>query len=150
MTEDEVFHTRIAGDLTGKIPTSIPGRWRLHELGRSSKVSLLRSVPVSGQNSKTLYDKLQIKDIDDLQRLAREHRLSGLPGIKRKTEENILKGIEMLRRGKERLPIGRVLPTAQDILSRLRKKARVRELTLAGSLRRWKETVRTSISSPID
>jgi DNA polymerase (family 10) len=103
----------------------------------------LLSVPGLGpKTAKLLLDKLQIRDIDDLQRLAREHRLSGLPGIKEKTEENILRGIETLRRGKERLPLGRVLPIAQDILAQLRNKASVRELTLAGSLRRWKETVK--------
>ncbi|HET6515895.1 MAG TPA: DNA polymerase/3'-5' exonuclease PolX [Thermodesulfovibrionales bacterium] len=106
-------------------------------------LSLLLSVPGLGpKTAKLLNEKLEIKDIDDLERLAREHRLTGLPGIKEKTEANILKGIEMLRRGKERHPLGRVLPVGNDIVEHLRKKAPVRELHLAGSLRRWKETIK--------
>ncbi|MCL4477437.1 MAG: DNA polymerase/3'-5' exonuclease PolX [Nitrospirae bacterium] len=148
MTEDELLAIPgIGKDLAGKIRHYIDsGKMEAYDELRKEVpegLTLLLSVPSLGpKTAKLLYDRLQIKDIDDLERLAREHRLSGLPGIKDKTEENILKGIEMLRRGKERLPIGRVLPTAQDILSQLRKKARVRELTLAGSLRRWKETVK--------
>ncbi len=148
MTEDELLAIPgIGKDLAGKIRHYIEsGKMEAYDELRKEVpegLTLLLSVPSLGpKTAKLLYDRLQIKDIDDLERLARERRLSGLPGIKDKTEENILKGIEMLRRGKERLPIGRVLPTAQDILSQLRKKAHVRELTLAGSLRRWKETVK--------
>jgi len=148
MSEDELLAMPgIGKDLAGKILHYIAsGKMEAYDELRKEVpegFTLLLSVPGLGpKTARLLYDKLQIKDIDDLQRLALEHRLSGLPGIKRKTEENILKGIEMLRRSKERLPIGRVLPTAQNILSLLRKKACVRELTLAGSLRRWKETVK--------
>lgn len=148
MTEDELLAIPgIGKDLAGKIRHYIEsGKMEAYDELRKEVpegLTLLLSVPSLGpKTAKLLYERLQIKDIDDLERLARERRLSGLPGIKDKTEENILKGIEMLRRGKERLPIGRVLPTAQDILSQLRKKAHVRELTLAGSLRRWKETVK--------
>jgi DNA polymerase (family 10) len=103
---------------------------------------VLLSVPSLGpKTARILYDTLKIKDIDDLERLAREHKLSGLPGIKEKTEENILKGIAMLKRGLERKPIGRVRPVAEELLEQLRKKAPVKELRLAGSLRRWKETI---------
>ncbi|HYA31589.1 MAG TPA: DNA polymerase/3'-5' exonuclease PolX [Thermodesulfovibrionales bacterium] len=106
-------------------------------------LTALLSVPGIGhRTAKLLHERLKVRDLDDLERLAKEHKLSGLPGIKQKTEENILKGIGMLRRGRERLPIGRVLPTADDLLSQLREKAPVRKLTLAGSLRRWKETVK--------
>jgi DNA polymerase (family 10) len=103
----------------------------------------LLSVPGLGpKTSKLLYDKLKIKSLDDLERLATEHKLVGLPGIKEKTEENILKGIEMLKRGKERQPIGRVLPIANDIVEHLKKKAPVSKIDLAGSLRRWKDTIK--------
>jgi len=148
MTEEELLAIPgIGKDLAGKIRRYIAsGKMEAYDELRKEVpegLTLLLSVPGLGpKTAKLLFDRLQIKDIDDLERLARERRLSGLPGIKDKTEKNILKGIEMLKRGKERLPIGRVLPTAQDILSQLRKKAPVRELALAGSLRRWKETVK--------
>jgi DNA polymerase (family 10) len=103
----------------------------------------LLSIPGLGpKTAKLLYDKLKVKGMDDLERLAREHKLIGLPGIKEKTEENILKGIEFVKRGTERRPIGTVLPVAEEIMRRIKEKAPVRDIAVAGSVRRWKETIR--------
>lgn len=137
----------IGQDLAGKIEEYLKtGRMQAHEeLKHEIPEGLLAllSVPSLGpKTSKLLYEKLKIKGIDDLERLASEHKLAGLPGIKEKTEENILKGIEMLKRGKERQPLGKVLPIANDILEHLKKKAPVDRIDLAGSLRRWKDTIK--------
>jgi DNA polymerase (family 10) len=106
-------------------------------------LSTLLSIPGLGpKTSKLLYDKLKITNIDELEKLAAEHKLAGLPGIKEKTEYNILKGIEMLKRGRERQPLGKVLPVANDILGHLKKKAPLERIDLAGSLRRWKDTIK--------
>lgn len=137
----------IGQDLAGKIEEYLKtGKMQTHEeLKHEIPEGLLTllSVPSLGpKTSKLLYEKLKIKGIDDLERLALEHKLVGLPGIKEKTEENILKGIEMLKRGKERQPIGRALPIANDILEHLRKKSPIFKIDLAGSLRRWKDTIK--------
>jgi DNA polymerase (family 10) len=148
MTEEELLAIPgIGQDLAGKIRHYIEtGKIDAYdELKREvpEGLTVLLSVPSLGpKTAKLLHERLKIRNIDDLERLARGHKLSDLPGIKHKTEENILKGIEMLRRGKESLPIGRVLPTANELLSQLQRHAPVRKLSLAGSLRRWKETVR--------
>jgi DNA polymerase (family 10) len=106
-------------------------------------LSMLLSVPSLGpKTAKLLYDKLKIKDIDELERFAKEHRLTGLPGIKEKTEENILRGIEMLKRGKERQPLGRVLPLAADIIEQIKRNVNVKKISIAGSLRRMKDTIK--------
>lgn len=108
-----------------------------------SGVFNILSIPGIGpKTTKLLFDKLKIKDIEELERFAKEHRLSALPGIKEKTEENILKGIAMLKRGRERQPLGKVLPLAKELLEQLQNKAPLTKLCLAGSLRRWKETIR--------
>lgn len=137
----------IGHDLAGKIEEYIKtGKMQAHEeLKHEIPEGLLTllSVPSLGpKTSKLLYEKLKIKSLDDLERLAKEHKLAGLPGIKEKTEENILKGIEMLKRGKERQPIGRVLPIANDILEHLKTRAPISKIDLAGSLRRWKDTIK--------
>lgn len=103
----------------------------------------LLSVPSLGpKTAKLLYDKLRIKNIEDLEEAARSHKLSKLPGIREKTEGNILRGIEMLKRGKERQPLGRVLPMAIEILKGLEASKDVKKLSLAGSLRRMKDTIK--------
>lgn len=148
LSEEELLSIPgIGHDLAGKIREYIStGKIASYEELKKEipeGLTVLLTVPSLGpKTAKLLYERLKIKDIDDLERLAREHKLIGLPGIKEKTEENILKGIEMLKRGKERLPIGRVLPLAQEILEQLRKRSPADKLSLAGSLRRWKDTIK--------
>jgi DNA polymerase (family 10) len=145
--EDLMKMPGIGEDLAGKIEEIIKtGKLGAHEeLKKKVPEGLTALLAVPGLGPKTaklLYEKLDIKNIDDLERLAGQHKLAGLPGIQKKTEENILKGLEMLQRGRERQPLGRVLPLAEDILRRLKEKAPVKELCYAGSLRRWKETIK--------
>jgi len=137
----------IGQDLAGKIEEYVKtGRVQAYEDLKKEVpqgLSVLLSVPSLGpKTAKLLSDELKVKNLEDLERLARGHKLSGLPGIKEKTEENILKGIEMLKRGTERRPLGKVLPIANDIVEHLRKKAPVNKISIAGSIRRWKDTVR--------
>ncbi len=106
-------------------------------------LSLLLSVPGLGpKTAKLLFEQLHVTDLRDLERMAKEHKLVTLPGIKDKTEENIIKGLEMLKRGKERQPLGKVLPVAKEIVDQMQAKAPVNRIEIAGSLRRWKETVK--------
>lgn len=62
--------------------------------------------------------------------------------MKAKTEENILKGIEFLRRGRGRTPLGTAYSIANQIIERLKELPEVKRISPAGSLRRMKETVR--------
>ena len=137
----------IGQDLAGKIEEYVKtGRVQAYEDLKKEVpegLSLLLSVPGLGpKTARVFFEKLQIKNLEDLERFARGHKLSGLPGIKEKTEENILKGIEMLKRGMERQPLGKVLPIANNILEHLRKNAPVLNLNIAGSIRRWKDTIK--------
>lgn len=137
----------IGQDLASKIEEYLTtGKIKSHEDLKKEVpegFAALLSVPSLGpKTAKLLYERLKIKNIDELEKLAREHKLIGLPGIKEKTEENILRGIEMLKRGKERQPLGRVLPIASDILEHLKKNAPVKKMSIAGSLRRMKDTVK--------
>lgn len=101
------------------------------------------SVPGLGpKTAQLLYKKLRISSIDELEQHARAHQLSSLPGIREKTEANILRGIALVRRRTERLPLGRVMPIATEIIGHLRDHAPAKRIEAAGSLRRWKDTVR--------
>ncbi|MBI5664487.1 MAG: DNA polymerase III, partial [Nitrospirae bacterium] len=100
----------IGADLAGKIHEYVQsGRLEFYDQLKkavpSGLVDLL-SVPGLGpKTAKLLFDKLQIKDIDDLERHAKEGKLQGLPGIQAKTEGNILKGIAMIKRRSGRFPL---------------------------------------------
>src|SRR5262245_42469525 len=102
----------------------------------------LMNVPGLGpKTAKLLYDRAGIRDVATLEALARSGRLQGLPGIKAKTEANILKGIEVIKKGQERMPLGRALALVAEIVAALRALGDVAQLELAGSIRRRKDTV---------
>jgi DNA polymerase (family 10) len=105
-------------------------------------LALLKVPGLGPKKAKQFYDALKIKSIDELEAAIKKGRLEGLPGVQKKTEENILKGIELVKRGTDRRPLGRVLPLAQDIVRRMKESAPVDAIEVAGSIRRMKETVR--------
>jgi DNA polymerase (family 10) len=105
-------------------------------------LALLKVPGLGPKKAKQFYDSLKIKSIDELEAAIKRGRLEGLPGVQKKTEENILKGIELVKRGTDRRPLGRVLPLAQDIVRRMKESAPVDAIEVAGSIRRMKETVR--------
>ncbi len=94
------------------------------------------------KTAKLLYDQVGVDSVEKLEELAKAHKLAGLPGIKAKTEENILKGIAVWRSGRERMPLGTALVLAEAILGELRTLKEVDQIAAAGSLRRMKETVK--------
>ncbi|MEK6715990.1 MAG: DNA polymerase/3'-5' exonuclease PolX [candidate division NC10 bacterium] len=97
---------------------------------------------VGPKTAKLLYQQVGVDSVEKLEELAKAHKLAGLPGIKAKTEENILKGIAVWRSGRERMPLGTALVLAEAILGELRTLKEVDEIAAAGSLRRMKETVK--------
>lgn len=105
-------------------------------------LELLRVPGLGPKKAKQFYDALKIKSVDELEEAIKKGKLTGLPGIQKKTEENILKGIELIKRGSERRPLGRVLPLAEDIIRRMKDAAPVNKIEVAGSIRRMKETVK--------
>lgn len=118
---------------------------QLEELKKEIPPGLVEMLAVPGLGPKTaklFYEKLKIATVDELEKMARSHKLHGLPGIKEKTEENILKGIELFRQGKERSLLGAILPLAHEIKERLKKLPEVKQISEAGSVRRRKETIR--------
>lgn len=137
----------IGKDLASKIIEIInTGRLKHYEeLKKKVPRGILDLIAIPGVGPKTarlLYAKLKVKSVDGLEKLARAHKISGLPGLKDKTEENILRGIELVKKRSERMPLQEALSLADEIISRLKRFPRVRRISPAGSLRRMKETVR--------
>ncbi|MDH4232519.1 MAG: DNA polymerase/3'-5' exonuclease PolX [Nitrospirota bacterium] len=137
----------IGRDLAAKIGEYLKtGRVEAYEkLKQEVPETLIELLAIPGLGPRTvslLYAKFDIKDVGSLEKLAREHKLSGLPGIKDKTEAGIIKGIELVRRHSARHPLGKILPLANQLRGYLAETAPVEKLEIAGSIRRWKETIR--------
>jgi DNA polymerase (family 10) len=89
----------------------------------------------------TLHAKLGIQTIDDLEKAARQGRIRELKGFGETVEKNILDGISRYRSTDERYPLGYILPVASRIEEQIRENKAVIRVVVAGSIRRWKETV---------
>jgi DNA polymerase (family 10) len=99
---------------------------------------------IEGLGPKTillLYKKLGIKNLKNLERAAQAGKIRNIPHLGEKTEANILRGIEFMRKSAGRIPLGYILPLAEDIEARLGKVAGVRHAVICGSIRRRKETI---------
>ena len=102
---------------------------------------LVRVEGVGPKKVKILYQKLGIKNLKDLERAAKKHQIAPLFGFGEKTEKNILQGLEFLKRDKGRSLISEIKPVAMEVLGKLEKLKEVERVSLAGSLRRGKETI---------
>ena len=88
-----------------------------------------------------LHQKLGITNLAELEAAARAGKIHELAGFGEKSEENILAGIEARKRTAGRYLLGRMLPVAESILARLAAIPAIRKISLAGSIRRMKETI---------
>jgi DNA polymerase (family X) len=107
----------------------------------SSLLDLLQLQTVGPQKVRLFYQQANIRSVDELEAAAKEGRLRTLPGMSEKSEENILKAIEVFRRAAGRFRLDTAYETAEVLTAWLRDSKAVEEVTPAGSLRRGRETV---------
>ncbi len=103
---------------------------------------MLKVPGLGAKKVRALYEHLQVGSLGELEYACRENRLLALEGFGVKTQENILKGIEHVRRFQGRFLISTARRVAVQLLSELRGLAEVEMAEVGGSLRRWKETVK--------
>ncbi|MFZ3168723.1 MAG: DNA polymerase/3'-5' exonuclease PolX [Candidatus Methanoperedens sp.] len=96
---------------------------------------------VGPRKVKIIYEELGIKNLDELEKAAKEGKIRELPGFGEKTEKNILEGIAFLKREKGRFLLGEILPTAREVFAKLEKLKEVEKLSMGGSVRRMKDTI---------
>lgn len=136
----------IGTDLAEKIQEIVrTGKCRRYEelkgLIPRGVVEMLQVPGIGPKTAKLFFDRLKIDSLEKLKKAALGKRLTGLAGVRQKTVENILKGLELVAKGKERIDLLTATRIADDILAAL-KKSGVEKVSVAGSLRRMKETVR--------
>lgn len=115
------------------------------ELKASIPQGLMEMLNIPGlgpKKIKVLHDELAISSIADLEYACKENRLIELKGFGPKSQENILKGIEYLKRFQGQYYYGEAIAAAEEILEELKKSPHLGEISLAGSIRRYKEIVK--------
>jgi len=114
------------------------------ELKKECPVDLeeLKSIEGLGARKiKFLYEKLKVKNLKDLEKAAQAGKIAKLDNFGEKSEKNILQSIEIAKSDKGRFLLGKILPMVRKIIDELKKLPETDKISVAGSVRRMKETV---------
>jgi DNA polymerase (family X) len=89
-----------------------------------------------------LWSQFKAGSVADVEKLAKEGKLRDLAGFGEKSEQNILKAVEVFKKSSGRFLISRGEEAARAIMTHIQKAGKgVESVTPAGSLRRGKETI---------
>ena len=105
---------------------------------------LLDMLAIPGMGHKTIrliYDKLGLTALGELYEAAQKHQIRNMQGMGIKSEDKIIKGIDMIRGMQDKMTLGLVLPIAQDLCTYLRASVAVEQVSPVGSVRRGKPLV---------
>ena len=146
-TEDFTNIKGIGSHIAEKIKTLVnTGSLKYYEdLKESVPAGLVEmlAVPTMGPKKiKYLFDNLGINNIGELEYACIENRLVDLPGFGKKTQENILKGIEVIKKFKGKFLFADIIEEAEKIHKKIESFKFVKMASLAGSVRRKKEIVK--------
>ena len=114
------------------------------EFKKKIPVNLEEIIAIEGmgpKKAKVLYQKLGIRNLKDLEKAAKSHKIAPLFSFGEKTEKNILEGIAFLERSKGRFLLGEILPKVKEVYQGLKTLKEVEKIDPAGSVRRMKETI---------
>lgn len=123
------------------------------ETGRLKKhQDLLKEIPqglleiknlpgISAKRAGIFYQRLGIRSLDDLEAAAKEMKIRQIPGMGAKLEWDILNNIDMVRNRRSRVLLSVARELAGELMEFLLALPEVARVELAGSTRRWKETV---------
>lgn len=122
---------------TGKIP-------QLEELRKEVPAGLLQIMRVPGlgaKKAKALYESLGISSIQELRTACEQHKVRELKGFAAKTEETILKSLDLVESASARMLLDEASYLVESLRKHLRAVDSIQQLEFAGSFRRGKETV---------
>ncbi|MCB2155992.1 DNA polymerase/3'-5' exonuclease PolX [bacterium] len=115
-------------DLKGKYPPGL--------------VEMTKIPGFGAKKVRAVYQELGITTIEGLEKACEDGSVAGLKGFGKKSAEKIVAGIEQLRKHSGRFLLSQAYETAQPILEALVSLDVVEQVELAGSLRRWRETIK--------
>ncbi len=136
----------IGKDLAGKIKEIVEtGELsQLKKLGSKTPVELSNLMKVAGlgpKRVKALYENLGITGLKELKKAAEEEKIRKLEGFGKKTEQSILEELDQEEEKEERIKLPAAEERADSLVEYLKSLKGVKEIVVAGSFRRRKETV---------
>ncbi|MBT3182299.1 MAG: DNA polymerase/3'-5' exonuclease PolX [Deltaproteobacteria bacterium] len=115
---------------------------KLRALVPDGVFQMLKISGLGPKKVKVLWKKYAITNLGDLKMSCERHALKALPGFGIKTEENILAGIESLKKFSGKWLYIEAQRWAEEVLSDVAKIKGVVRVEIAGSIRRKKEVVK--------
>jgi DNA polymerase (family X) len=130
----------LALDQTGDIPTAQKLRTKLPV----GLISVMHLPGFGAKRARRLYDELGIDSLDALKGAAEQGQIRGLRGFGAKVEEQLLRALAEEADGgpAPRILLSRAIPVADQIARSLREHPAAEQVEVAGSLRRWAESVK--------
>ena len=120
-------HTETLDELRKKYPEELVELTELHGLGP--------------KRVRTLFDELKIRSRAQLEEAAKAGKLRGLAGFGEKVEQNVLKALATASQWAGRMLLAEAWPHALALAERMAALPGVKQVELAGSFRRRRETV---------
>jgi DNA polymerase (family X) len=105
-------------------------------------LALLEIRGLGPRTARALWEQLGVDSVETLEALCRAGTIIGVAGIREKTRQNILEGIERWKLGRARTPVAAARAIAAQVSGALRAQGGVERLEVAGSLRRMRDTVK--------
>ena len=104
-------------------------------------ITLLDIPGIGPKTALRLSTELGVTSVEQLEAAIVEGRVARLERLGDRTAENILRHLQSVRSKEQRIPIGVALPLAEDIAASLQRTSDLHNITAAGSLRRFRETI---------
>ncbi len=114
----------------------------LKEIIPEGLVDMLKIPGLGPKKIKYLYENLGIESISELELACNENKLIDLPNFSQKTQQNILKGISIIKQYRGKYLYSDFLDQAEETFSQIKKNKYVIRASIAGSMRRKKEIVK--------
>jgi len=149
MIKDNEDLTELSGigeDLAGKIEEIVEtgALSQLKELQEKTPPELHELMKLEGlgpKRVKVLNRELNIETLDQLKNAAEEGKVEALEGFGKKTQQKILEALKQKEDWGERIKLVEAEERADPLIKYLKKAKGIKEITIAGSFRRRKETV---------
>lgn len=136
----------IGNDLADKIRTlldtgSLPLLLELQQTIPASVLLLSRVPGVGPKKAATLHRELGIATLAELRTACEQQRVRGIKGFGAKTEEAIIKGLSVAEQAGVRMRWADAEAVVEQLLAHMSGAAGIRQMEMAGSYRRGRETV---------
>lgn len=111
--------------------------------GLSPHLDVLMKIPGMGSKKlKKLNQVLKISTVKQLEKAAKAHKIASIPGFGRKSEQDILENIALMKTSKGKMTLRAAAKAGNKLVAGLKRLKEVEKISVAGSLRRKKPLVR--------